>query len=71
MSKPSNIDPENPPFDFSRSRGWQDGDPASTDSARLFRNLRSIVKARQAGKTNSLGKAVNAFKGVLDEYVKG
>ncbi|MCR9068086.1 MAG: hypothetical protein NXH79_04510 [Rhodobacteraceae bacterium] len=71
MKKPLHHDPENPPFDLAGSRGWRAGDPISSDSARLFRNLRTIVKAREAGETQTLGKAVHAFKGVLDEFVKG
>lgn len=71
MKESHGTDTENPTFDFGNSRSWQTGDPKSSDSARLFRSLRSVVGARQAGKPQELDEAVHTFKGVLDAYVKG
>ena len=43
----SKPDADNPRFEFDSARPWQQGDPASTEAAKLRRALRAIVAAAE------------------------
>jgi hypothetical protein len=45
----SDLDDENRPFDFEKSRAWRPGDPKSSEIALLHTQLRKIIAAADRG----------------------
>ncbi|MEM7696662.1 MAG: hypothetical protein AAF318_19620 [Pseudomonadota bacterium] len=62
-----NDDPENPPFDFSATRGRRPGEPKSSETARLRAALRSVIAAHRSGERTQINAAIHSAETVLAE----
>lgn len=54
--KTETPDADNPPFDFSKARARRQGEPASSETARLRRALREIEKAEDLDAAHDLAR---------------